>query len=583
MKRTFSALIAIAVCLGQVGFSPATHAAEPAKAAASRTAEQILPASTVLYVEVTRPQDLFQHVLNHPLGKQLQSTPQYQAFVNSEEGKKVKNIVDYIEFISTGGSVHLAVDAKSFGAALLVKVDAAKQKGLEKRVVDFVEKSLADAGNDVKLEPNNYRGINTYRVDKGGFCTVGPWIVFINNRDFGKTLLDNLLDGSNAPLTANKEYTTAKKQVATGSSLPTVWAYGKISLIRSMGLMNAILKDKSDNIGLEFIAGGVLETLRHTPYVTASIDIKADALSVSLATPFDSKKIPSTRMFYFSSDRKGSASKELRPEGTLLTITTHRDAAGMFRAIDELFTENVAAEFTKGESQLSTFFGGRDFVDDILGNIRPQIQIIAARQKYTAVTPAIKYPAGAMVVRLKKADELTQAQFKSAFMSLMSIINLDGMNKGRSMLLLDIEKHNGANVYTSKYSVDPETTKKDAAEEHYNFSPTMAVYKDWIIVSSTNQLAKQLVDEAKKSSDELIKSNTRIQLDAKIGHQMLVDNREQLIANNQIEKGHSRTAAANEIDWLLAALKYVKGADIDLSFTDDTARLSATIKLAETK
>lgn len=594
MKRTLFALTAIFALSANLILPTnlvAADPSDPSKTAGRKSISQILPASTLFYAEISKPSELVNMLLNHPLRMKIEKMEQYKSLLASPQYKQMLAGIKFLEsttkmsleeIVNTafGGGIHVAFDAETKGFILLIRSgNEEKLASLKKTVFGFIELAAAAQGNENALKANPYRGFDTYKVPQGGFCVAGPWILFTNNRNLGQVALDNMLDVNSDTLANNKHFKQARAQMATGSKAPAAWAFVRTEALKESGQFVAMFNKKSDNPGLEMIAGGLIEAVKHAPFATASLTVKEDELGLSLATAFDPKDVPVARKFFFSSDSNGSAPVALRPKGTLVTIAGYRDMAGMFRAADELFNETMAAEITKSESQLSTFFGGRDFVDDILGNLKPQVQLIAARQDYGVVTPSIKIPAGAIVVRLKKADELTQAQFKSAFMSLMSIINLDGMNKGRSMLLLDIQKHNGAALYTSKYSVDPETTKKDAGEIHYNFSPTMAIYNDWIIVSSTNQLAKQLVDEAKKSSDKLITDNTRIQLDAKVGHQLLVDNRDQLIAQDMLEKGHSRDNAATEIDLMLAALKYIKTSDLNLSFKDNIAKLSLSIKM----
>ena len=55
----------------------------------------------------------------------------------------------------------------------------------------------------------------------------------------------------------------------------------------------------------------------------------------------------------------------------------------------------------EAESGLATFFGGRNFRDEILGNLQPGLQLVVARQQFpqAGVTPAIKLPAAAVVLR----------------------------------------------------------------------------------------------------------------------------------------------------------------------------------------
>ena len=49
-----------------------------------------------------------------------------------------------------------------------------------------------------------------------------------------------------------------------------------------------------------------------------------------------------------------------------------------------------------------------------------------------------------------------------------------------------------------------------------------------------------------------------VRLDGQVGLAALAENREPLVAQNMLEKGHDRTAAEQEIDRVLAALRCSK-------------------------
>ena len=61
--------------------------------------------------------------------------------------------------------------------------------------------------------------------------------------------------------------------------------------------------------------------------------------------------------------------------------------------------------------------------------------------------------------------------------------------------------------------------------------------------------------------------------------QLLQDNREQLIAQNMLEKGHGRSAAEGEIDGLLTLLSFVEDARLQLRSSDDQLTLTVGVDI----
>ncbi|MEX2215849.1 MAG: hypothetical protein WD768_17190 [Phycisphaeraceae bacterium] len=554
--------------------------------AAEKTAADLLPASTLIYVEVPQPKKLISTLLDHPLREKLEANDGFKAFYQSPRFRQLSTGLAVFEHLTkmkwrealesmSAGGLYIAFDPTTNGVAFLMKSDdAATFKKL-----DEVIGQLADDNPEGNLKRGRtYRGIATYKVGPGGMAFHGNWFLGANNPELGKVLFDNLLDSSTQTLAADKEFTAARKH-GFATDTPTLWAFARTQPLRSMGILDQLFAEKSDNPALELLVGGLKETIQHSPYLTASLRVKADALGLSFAGVHDPAKVSKARDYFFGPTTGGSAPKPLKPPGTALSIVTYRDIGAMLGKADELFTENVAAGIAQADSQLSLFFGDRSFTYEVLGNFRPQMQLVATRQTFEGVTPAIKLPAGALIFQVKPDDQLTKDQFESAFSSAVGLISVTGMQEGRPALKLRTMEKNGVLMSSATYVFDPKKSDKNKAEIYFNASPTLAITKDRIILSSSKQLADDLVKAAAaQSGDTRIGQNTLIELDGPMVHAMLKDNAEFLISQNMIEKGHPREDAETEIGMLLELVSYVKGAAIDLSFQSGHATLNLDVK-----
>jgi len=582
MKRTTSLLLTLTVLLS------ASHLAA-APNADTKTAAQILPNTTLVYAELGDPKKLLALILDHPLRKKLEGMDQYKQFLASPQYEALQNGLavfekqvgmkwrDAIESTS-GGGIYIAFDANTTGVALLIKAtDAAKLATLRDAVVKFTEEKSRGAIQ----KGRTYREIETWKVAKGGFAIVGKWLVFVNNADLGKKLFDNMLDDASDSLATDKEFKAAAARNVPSSDAPTAWAFARVAGIRNLGLMNALLKDKSDNAAAELLIGGLQETLKHTPYITSALRLRNDQVRLSLGAPHDPEDVSPARGFFFSPPGKGAAPKPLKPEGTILSLTAYRDFGTMLRSADDLFEENVAAGIAQADSQLTLFFSGRPFTTEVLAAFRPEAQIIVTRPTYKDVIPAIKLPAFGIVLRTKTNDETTQTQFKTAFQTILSFVNLGGAQEGKPMLVADIDKYEGVTLLSSKYIVDEKKTDKNKADIVYNFSPSMVIAGDRIMICSTKDLAEKLMAATKQQkTDEAIPQNTLLEMDAGPVLQILKDNREHLVAQNMLEKGHTPEEALAEIDGLLDLVSYIKSLGMSMSFQDKWAAVDLDIKLS---
>lgn len=554
-----------------------------------KSAAQILPGSAIVYAEISDPKALINLMMDHPLRKKLEATPKYQEFLVSDQYKNLQNVVavfeketgmkwrDALESIS-GGGIHFAFDLSNGSVALLIKAtDAGKLTKIQDAVIAFTEKNNRGAIQ----KGRTYREIETWKVAKGGFAIVGKWFVFTNNAAMGATLFDNMLDDAKDTLATNRDFTTALSKQKTSAGAPTAWVFARLAIPRGLGLLKDFLKEKSDNPGAELLIGGLQETIKHAPYMTTALRVKNDEVHLSIGAPHDPSQVSASRNFFFSPPGKGAAPKPLKPEGTLFSFTAYRDIAAMLRSADELFDENVAAGIAQADSQLTLFFSGRPFNAEILTNFHPHSQIIVTQPSFKDVTPAIKVPAFGLIMRLKNPDETTVAQFRTAFHTILNFVNLEGTQNGRPMLLSDIDKVDGATILFSKYVFDDKKSDRTKADIIYNFSPSMVILGDRIMITSTRDLAEKLITAAKQQkAEETIMENTLMELDGPAVLQALKDNRETIVSQNMLEKGHTPQQAKQEVDTLLELVSYVKTMNSSMSFQDKWGSLDFDVKLS---
>jgi hypothetical protein len=353
-----------------------------------------------------------------------------------------------------------------------------------------------------------------------------------------------------------------------------------LRLLRTFGVLRAAVGKKSNNPVAELLVGGILGSIPNASYVTASLESKPSHLLVTAALPSNPQAVAKTREFYFGADGNGVAPPLLAPQQTLLGLSTYRDFGSLWRHSPDLFDERINAQMAEAESKLATFFGGRSFRDDILGNIEPGLQLVVARQQFpqSGVTPTIKLPAGAAVLRMKKPEE-TMRNFKITFQSVIGFLNIVGGMKGLPPLDLNSEKRGDALVISTEYLPPIKVEMRSEAPIHHNASPTAIFVDDWMIISSARPLALDVLAELQRQRTTTQAVNSQVVVDGKTAQALLADNRGSLIARNMLDKGHDRPAAEKEIDALLKALRYVDHSSIQLKAKDRSLELAVELVL----
>ncbi|MBI2479118.1 MAG: hypothetical protein HYV60_10940, partial [Planctomycetia bacterium] len=245
--------------------------------------------------------------------------------------------------------------------------------------------------------------------------------------------------------------------------------------------------------------------------------------------------------------------------------------------VGDLFTDNIVDQFAKAEGTLSTLFSGKDFGEDILGEVHPEIQVVVARQTFAADAPqpAIKLPAFAAVFRLKD-PETVGPDFRRTYQSLIGFLNITGSMNGQPQLNLDIEKEDNYQIVSATYLLEKDASA-GGLKIHYNFSPSIAFVGEHFVVSSTTALARQLAQTVGQGNQQNTDLNSTIKLDVRGVSDVLADNRAQLVAQNMLAEGNSKEEAERTIGDLLDLLGVAESATIDLGVGDNALRASLEI------
>jgi hypothetical protein len=576
-------------------------AADPAE----KPAAAILPASTAAYVEVSRPKDLADLVSDHPLAKQLEQSPDIAKALQSEQFKKLRGVLDLVGKRSSG--VVVAVDPATQGLVILTKSQDPKANDSVRDALFTIARDDAKAkGNPDPVEPSDYRGLTAWKVGDGYVGHLGPWLLVSNSGLTAKAVADLYLDGGTS-LADDKEFAKARDLAVEGrhedDKTPAAFGYVRLALLRQLGFAKELIDnhDKSDNPAIELLLGGIMADLRDSPFVTATLDSGKQGIRLSLTTPHDPAKVPAERKYYFS-PTGGGADAPLLPAGTIASVSSYRDLAAFWQAAPDLFNEGVAGQIAQSESGLSTFLGGKSFSADILGALRPEIQIVAATQDFKAqgvAEPSIRLPAFATVFRIKPGEAKTvRKTFKLAFQSLIAFANLDAASKNRPALETNNETRGKAEVLYATYDADydkPAEKPADKAGEkagdkpaakakddtYLNFSPAIVLSDDYLILASTRHIAEDLADltgaSGAKPAKDLGATHTLISADGSGIGQILHLDREQLIAQNMLNKGNDRAAAERDVDGLISLVESVKDAKVRLTQNDRLLRLEIGI------
>lgn len=232
---------------------------------------------------------------------------------------------------------------------------------------------------------------------------------------------------------------------------------------------------------------------------------------------------------------------------------------------------------------MGIFFSGRDLTNEVLAEAQPEIRFVAAAQKFDPDkgTPRVKLPAFAMVLRLREAERFREV-VEEAWQKLVGLVNFTRGQQALQGLTID-RFFQGQTKFTMAYFSTSEIEDKTALEMRFNLRPALAMPGEYVIISSTDDLARDLIDvldrEGQRPVKPLAKTDSLVEIEGRQLATILQANRETLIAGDMVEKGNTREQSEAEIGMLLTLVEFVDNVKLSLGSRGSLSQALLSLKL----
>lgn len=542
-----------------------------------------LPESSVLYAELA-PLDRW---WDHPLREWLTSTEAFKKIWRSPEVMKARGgllVAEYaigtklemlLRDLSHGGVV-VVVDRGTNGVALLAHTRS--EEWLRKyavKALDFIRSDAKNNGREDPVKAAEYKGVQGYQIQNGIFAPIGPWLLVTNKSELAQSIIDRMRDPSMGNLESAK-WLEGFPAIETSLERPAGVRVASVQIdldqVRQLEPDNDLFRSQAKDFGAELLLGGVLSVLQNASNAQGVLELDAEGVQLELSTPCDPAWFGETREYFVGPAMQGHAPVPLDLKGSIATVSSYRNVSELWLRAGDLFDQNVNDNLAQAENTLTTLFSGKDFAMDILGAIEPEVQIVSVPQVFAddALAPSVKLPAFALVAKLKKPDVM-QRELKRTFQSFLGFLNVVGAMEGQPQLDQNMEVIGKHNLYWGEYIFDADRKYDNGLPIQFNFSPAIAFVDDYVVLSSSTGLAKQLATqpwEPATDSAVLRDSNTFLTVDFQALQRILESNENALVAQNMLEKGSSKVEATKEIEMLMSGLKLLRQGWVRMAFEE---------------
>jgi hypothetical protein len=323
-----------------------------------------------------------------------------------------------------------------------------------------------------------------------------------------------------------------------------------------------------------------LNAVEDAAWLTAGLRVEQTALCLEVVT--DGKVDPDgPDGFALPGGPEDGAMPSLVVPRQVAALSFYRDLHRFYAAKDELFPERTSG-LIFFENMMGIFFSGRDLTEEVLGETLPDIRVVVAEQEFkdTASKPTLILPGFAAVVRLKNPDKFSLVM-KAAWQNAIGLINTTSGQKAQPTLVIETDIH-GDTKYTTSRFLFPDGEENNAGDTRFNFQPTLATQGNYLIMSSTDALARDLIDAIKKESQQQAKpvagKHSLAMMESAPLTAILAANREAMIRQGMVEDGKSREQSEKDTDGLLTVMKYLRGLRFDAGADGNRNKLTVTLE-----
>jgi len=559
-----------------------------------------IPAGAVISLELSQPKALLGLVAGKEATAAITASPIYRSQAAKPKFNELLNLIKFLETTLdtdwrtglaklTGGGLTLAVCP---GDTVLLIIDAEDQAMLNRLHEVFLGIARSEAekkGQADRVASTQYKDVTAWTFDgKEAHAIIGSRLVIANRPEGLRTVLELRDKAPRAPggdesetLTSNAAYRAAKQAVG-----PDAVAAAFVNLRPLLQLPNVVqLLEKQRGNPLAALAfAGIVEALRDSSRLALGLNIEHTTLV--LRALVDGKAAGPTNPAAFALPQKkdDGALPNLSVPRRIAALSVYRDLYQFYAAKDDLFPERTSG-LIFFENMMGIFFSGRDLTNEVLAQTKPEIRLVVAEQEYDPAigTPQVKLPAFAAVLRLRNPQQF-DIVVEEAWQKAVGLITFTRGQKAMPGLIID-RPIQGETKFTVAYFSSAEAEDKTSLDQRFNFRPAIAMPGDYLVLSSTDGLARDLIDalgrEIERPPRPLAETHSLVEIDAEQLASILKANRQTLVRGDMVNKGRTREESEAGIDMLIGLAECVKHVKLSIGRQGELtlARLEARLNL----
>lgn len=552
---------------------------------------QWIPQDAVIVLEVFEPRALLEVFTNDKATAAITALPLYQEQASKPQFKEFLNIINFIEITLdtdwrtglaklTGGGITFAVCPED---TVLLIIDAEDEHMLERLHEFFLNIARAEAekkGQSNQVVSTEYDGVTAWTFNgEEAHAIIGKRLVFANRSEGLKAVLKLRAEAKGASLVSNPTYQAAKR-AAGPDVVGTVFT--NLKPLMQLPKFARLLEQQRNNPLAALSFAGIVEAVRDSNWLALGLHITDSKLVFRASV--DGKTVAPTSSAAFALPNKPGEGvlPNVSVPRRIAALSLYRDLHQFYAAKDDLFPERTSG-LIFFENMMGIFFSGRDLTSEVLAETRPEIRIVMAEQEYDPArgTPQIKLPAFAAILRLRHPEQFNEV-VEEAWQKAVGLINFTRGQQALPGLIIDRPIQEETQFTVAAFST-AEIEDKTKLDQRFNFRPALAMPGEYLILSSTDGLARDLIDALSRETEHTVKpfaeTHSLVEIDAAQLASILEANRETLVRGDMVKKGSTQEEAETGIDMLITVVKFVDHVKLSIGMHEGMSRANLEIEL----
>jgi len=552
---------------------------------------QWIPQDAVIVLELSEPRALLEVFTNDKATAAVTALPLYKEQASKPQFKEFLNIINFIEITLdtdwrtglaklTGGGITFAVCPED---TVLLIIDAEDEHMLERLHEFFLNIARAEAekkGQSNQVASTEYDGVTAWTFNgEEAHAIIGKRLVFANRSEGLKAVLKLRAEAKGASLVSNTTYQAAKR-AAGPDVIATVFT--NLKPLMQLPKVARLLEQQSNNPLAALSFAGIVEAVRDSNWLALGLHVEDSKLVFRASV--DGKTVAPTSPAAFALPNKSGEGvlPNVSVPRRIAALSLYRDLHQFYAAKDDLFPDRTSG-LIFFENMMGIFFSGRDLTSEVLAETKPEIRIVVAEQEYDPAmgTPQIKLPAFAAILRLRRPEQFNEVA-EEAWQKAVGLINFTRGQQALPGLIIG-RPIQGETQFTVAAFSTAEIEDKTKLDQRFNYRPALAMPGEYLILSSTDGLARDLIDALSRETEHTVKplaqTHSLVEIDAAQLASILEANRETLVRSGMVKKGSTQEEAETEIDMLITVVKFVDHVKLSIGTHEALTQARLEMKL----